>query len=154
MSRVLHGPGATSGLGLPGPAVSAITHRALRMSLALRSTSTPITSSHNEITVGPMIIKRRDVTVGVPVNACKCLPALIDPRPASAAVHPNHAGKAPLRATVIQTKRMNGTPVKRKVEQAAKRKVDCFIGAHNAKGDGLAGTPGSYSPAISQLFRR
>ena len=43
--------------------------RAERSRAALRQTRTPITRSHSEMTVGPMMVNTRETVVGSPVKA-------------------------------------------------------------------------------------
>ena len=59
--------------------------------VARRPISTPITSTHSEMIVGPMMVRTREATVGSPVNAWTS-PAATEPRPANAAIHPSHRG--------------------------------------------------------------
>src|SRR5215470_6723883 len=51
----------------------------------------PITNSHRQITVGPMIVRMRGAIVGSPVKAWT-KPAPIDPLPAAAGVQPSQRG--------------------------------------------------------------
>jgi hypothetical protein len=78
-------------------------------------------SSQIVMTVGPMIVRTRDASVGSP-TAAWITPAAMEKNPASRAVHPSHLAYTALRRTASPN-RMNVTPANTRLNRLAKAKL-------------------------------